>query len=57
MVVGLFPLLGWLEWIALAGCVLGVIFGVFCTKKIGLVINIAVALVAALRLLLGGGAF
>jgi len=57
MVVGLFPLLGWLQWIVLAGCVLGIIFGAFCQKKIGLMINIAVALVAALRLFLGGGAF
>jgi len=55
MIVGLFPLLGWLEWFALVGCVLGIIFGAFCQKKTGQVINIAVALVAALRLILGGG--
>jgi len=35
--------------------VLGIIFGSFCQRKIGLTINIAVALVAALRLFLGGG--
>jgi hypothetical protein len=57
MVPGLIPLLGWVQWIVLAGCVLGITFGAFCQKKIGLVINIAVALVAALRLFLGGGAF
>jgi len=57
MVPGLIPLLGWVQWIVLVGCVAGIVFGAFCKKKIGLVINIAVALVAALRLLLGGGAF
>jgi hypothetical protein len=57
MVLGLIPMFGWVQWIVLVGCVVGIIFGSFCKKKIGLVINIAVALVAALRLLLGGGAF
>ncbi|MBL9114544.1 MAG: hypothetical protein JNJ83_06015 [Verrucomicrobiaceae bacterium] len=55
MVPGLVPLLGWLQWAVLAGCVLGIIFGSFCEKKIGLTINIAVAIVAILRLFLGGG--
>jgi hypothetical protein len=56
-VVGLFPLLGWLQWPVLAGCVVGIIFGSFCQRKIGLTINVAVALCAALRLFLGGGFF
>lgn len=55
LVPGLIPLFGWLQWAVLAGCVLGIIFGSFCQRKIGLTINIAVALVAALRLFLGGG--
>jgi len=55
LVPGLIPLLGWLQWAVLAGCVLGIIFGSFCQRKIGLTINIAVAVVAALRLFLGGG--
>jgi hypothetical protein len=57
LVPGLIPLLGWLQWAVLAGCVVGIIFGAFCQRKIGLTINIAVALVAALRLFLGGGVF
>lgn len=57
LVPGLVPFLGWSLWITLALCVLGIIFGAFCEKKIGLTINIAVAVVAALRLLLGGGVF
>ena len=57
LVPGLIPLLGWLQWAVLAGCVLGIIVGSFCQRKIGLTINVAVALVAALRLFLGGGLF
>ncbi len=55
LVPGLIPLLGWLQWAVLAGCVVGIIFGSFCQRKIGLTINVAVAIVAALRLFLGGG--
>lgn len=55
LIPGLIPLLGWMQWLVLAGCVLGIIFGSFCQKKIGLTINIAVMVVAALRLFLGGG--
>ncbi len=57
LVPGLIPLLGWLQWGVLAGCVLGIIVGSFCQRKVGLTINVAVALVAALRLFLGGGLF
>lgn len=57
LVPGLIPLLGWLQWAVLAGCVVGIIAGSFCQRKIGLTINVAVALVAALRLFLGGGLF
>jgi hypothetical protein len=55
MLFGLVPFLGWAQWFALAACVVGIIFGSFCEKKTGLIINVAVGLVAALRLLLGGG--
>lgn len=57
LVPGLIPFLGWSLWFTLAGCIVGIIFGSFCQRKIGLTINVAVALVAALRLILGGGAF
>lgn len=57
LVPGLIPFLGWMQWGVLVGCVVGFIFGSFCEKKIGRNINIAVAVVALLRLLLGGGAF
>lgn len=57
LVPGLVPFLGWLQWGVLVGCVFGIIFGSFCEKKIGLTINVAVAIVALLRLFLGGGVF
>jgi hypothetical protein len=55
MVPGLIPFLGWVQWLVLAGCTLGIIFGAFGPKKTGLIINGMVAVVAALRLLIGGG--
>jgi hypothetical protein len=57
MAFGLIPLFGWVQWMVLVGCVVGIIFGSFCERKIGLVINVAVAVVAVLRLFLGGGVF
>ncbi len=58
MVLGLIPFLGWLNWLVLPCCVIGIIFGAFGQgKRPGLTINVAVATVAGLRLLLGGGVF
>lgn len=55
MVPSLIPLLGALNWLVLVFCVVGIIFGVFPERKIGLTINIAVGIVALVRLILGGG--
>lgn len=55
MVLGLIPLLGWIQWPVLALCTLGIIFGAFPKRKIGLTINLVIGLVAALRAMLGGG--
>lgn len=55
MIVGIVPLLGALQWPVLVLCVVGVIFGAFPQRKIGLTINLVVGVVAALRLFLGGG--
>ena len=57
MVPGIIPLLGWLQWLVLVLVVFGLIFGSFPEKKIGRNINLAVGIVAVLRLFLGGGAF
>lgn len=56
MLLGLIPLLGWVNWLVLPLCVLGVILGAFGKdRRPGLVINLVVGSVAALRLFLGGG--
>lgn len=55
LIPGMIPLLGWTLWATLLGSVVGIIFGSFPKRKIGLIINIAVAVVAILRLFLGGG--
>ena len=55
LVPGMIPLLGWTLWATLLGSVVGIIFGAFPKRKIGLIINVAVAVVAILRLMLGGG--
>lgn len=55
MVIGIIPLLGLLQWLVVAGCVLGIIFGAISSKKSGLYINVAILVVAIVRLLMGGG--
>ena len=55
MAIGLIPFLGWVQWLVMAGTVLGIIFGAVSGKKAGLWINGAVLLVAIFRSLLGGG--
>lgn len=55
MIPSLIPLLGVFNWLVLVFCVAGVIFGVFPERKIGLTINIAVGVVALVRLILGSG--
>jgi hypothetical protein len=55
MVIGIIPLLGAIQWPVLVFCVVGIIFGVFPQRKIGLTINIAVGIVALVRLMMGGG--
>ncbi|HUF60568.1 MAG TPA: hypothetical protein VMN36_00705 [Verrucomicrobiales bacterium] len=57
MFLGLVPFLGWLNWLVLAICVIGVIFGALSREKsrAGLIVNIAVGLVSMVRLIVGGG--
>ena len=55
LVPSLIPLLGALNWLVLVFCLVGIIFGVFPERKIGLTINIAVGVVALVRLVMGGG--
>jgi len=59
LVVSLIPFLGWLNWItSLPLAFVGLIFSRFSRgawKTLGTVINVAVIVIALLRLLLGGG--
>ena len=53
--VGLVPLLGWLNWFAILVAGGGVLIGAMSAHKIGRNLNLAVIVIAGLRLMLGGG--
>ena len=56
-IIGFFPLLGWLNWIALPISVVGVIIGIVAIKNDGRNINLVVIVIAIFRLMIGGGIF
>ena len=49
------PLLGWANWLALPLIVLGIIIGALSSKEGGRNFCLVVLLIAAVRLMLGGG--
>jgi hypothetical protein len=51
------PLLGWANWVALPVIVVGVIIGALSSKDGGRNFCLVVLLIAAVRLMLGGGFF
>jgi hypothetical protein len=53
----LLPLLGWLNWVVIPLSVLGLGVGVISKSKTGRNLNLVVLVIAALRLMLGGGIF
>ncbi len=55
MIVGLFPLLGWLNWIVIPLTVIGLLFGAFSKNSGGVNLNGIVLIVAIIRLFIGGG--
>lgn len=56
LMVGFIPLLGWTIWfLVLPAAFAGLVLGVISRDRGGQTINIAVLVVAGLRLLLGGG--
>jgi hypothetical protein len=57
MIVGLFPLIGILNWLALPIAALGGAIGAMADGKAGRNLNIFVLVVAAIRLWIGGGIF
>jgi len=55
VIVGIFPFLGWINWIAVAISLIGVILGFIATKDSGRNLNLVVLIVALFRLAIGGG--
>ncbi len=56
LLLGLIPLLGWTNWfLTLPLGIAGVILGAVSRVRGGLILNVVVLTVAALRLTLGGG--
>ena len=55
MLVGLIPFLGILNWIAAPIALVGLIIGIFSKNTGGLTLNGIVLVVAAMRLIVGGG--
>ena len=51
------PLLGWMNWAIIPMAIIGLGIGVVSKRKTGTNLNIAVILIAAFRLMLGGGIF
>lgn len=54
-IVGLLPMLGWLNWLVLVLALLGAVIGIFAVKRTGLNLNLVVMIVAIFRLVIGGG--
>ncbi|WP_374126030.1 MULTISPECIES: hypothetical protein [unclassified Sphingomonas] len=53
--VGLVPLFGWLNWIALPIAVIGTALGLMSDSKAGRNLNILVLVFGGFRLFIGGG--
>jgi hypothetical protein len=53
--VGFIPLLGWLNWLAIPGAVVGLVLGLLSRATSGRNINLVVLALAIIRLALGGG--
>jgi hypothetical protein len=53
--VGFIPLLGWLNWFAMPGAVVGLVLGLMSRKTSGRNVNLVVLALAIIRLALGGG--
>lgn len=51
------PLLGWANWLALPLVVIGVVLGALSSKTGGRNFCLVIFVVAAIRLMLGGGVF
>ncbi len=54
MLVGLIPLLGWLNWLVIPLAILGLALGALSSSNTGRNLNIVVLIVGGVRLWLGG---
>ena len=55
MIIGLIPLLGWINWLVLILAATGLLFGALSDKTDGRNLNAIVLVIALIRLWLGGG--
>ena len=55
VIPGIFPFLGWANWLALPLIVIGIIFGALSSSSGGRNFCFIVLLIAAIRLAIGGG--
>ena len=53
--IGLVPLLGWLNWFVIPVVAVGLVLGLLSNKTTGRNINLVVLAIAAVRLFMGGG--
>ncbi len=54
MMIGLIPLLGWLNYLVIPMAILGVTLGALSDSKVGRNLNIVVLIVGGVRLWMGG---
>ncbi len=55
--VGLVPLLGWVNWFMLPVAFIGLVLGMLSSGTSGRNLNLVVLIIGGLRLMLGGGIF
>lgn len=55
VIPGLIPLFGWINYAAIPIAVVGLLFGVLSSSNTGRNFNIAILVIAVIRLMLGGG--
>lgn len=53
--VGIFPLIGILNWLAIPFAVIGLVLSFFTDRRSGRNLNVVVLILAIVRLFLGGG--
>lgn len=57
MLIGLIPLLGWVNYLVIPMAIIGLVLGVLSSSNTGRNLNIVVLIIGAVRLSLGGFIF